>query len=134
MSVPPTGAGALLKIGEVCQRVGLSIRTVRYYEEVGLLTPTDRSPGGFRLYSEDDVRRLEVLKGMKPFGLTLEEIRELMALLDGDTPGTPGEVRAALTGYAARADARIAQLDEHANEVRRLRARILAAAGTAGTA
>ncbi len=129
MSVPPTGAGALLKIGEVCQRVGLSIRTVRYYEEVGLLTPTDRSPGGFRLYSEDDVRRLEVLKGMKPFGLTLEEIRELMALLDGDPSGAPDEVQAALKRYVARADARI---DEHANEVRRLRARILAAAGAAG--
>ncbi|MGI8480002.1 MAG: MerR family DNA-binding transcriptional regulator [Gaiellaceae bacterium] len=54
---------SLLKIGEVADRVGLSLRTIRYYEEVGLLEPTGRSPGGFRLYSEDQVTRLATLKG-----------------------------------------------------------------------
>lgn len=126
----------LLKIGEVADRVGLSLRTVRYYEEVGLLEPAGRSPGGFRLYSEEAVRRLEVLKAMKPFGLTLEQIRELMELMDrvdaNDAKGGAHskaeleELRAALGRYVDRADQRIAQLNEHAQEVGRLRDRIVA--------
>src|SRR3712207_8077721 len=106
-----------MKIGEVCERVGLSLRTVRYYEEVGLLMPSDRSPGGFRLYSEADVARLRVLKGMKPAGFSLEEIRELMELLDssaGGEPTSPDEadrLAAGLSIYADRAEARIPQLE-----------------------
>jgi DNA-binding transcriptional MerR regulator len=128
---PP--APALLKIGEVCDRVGLSLRTVRYYEEVGLVEPLERSPGGFRLYSEAEIARLKVLKSMKPFGLTLDEIRELMDLLDSVDDGTSanGDSRDgtvhALRRYAARAEARIAQLESHVAEVRRLQDRILAA-------
>ncbi len=133
MSVAPDASPPLLKIGEVCERVGLSLRTVRYYEEVGLLTPTDRSPGGFRLYSESDVERLAVLKGMKPLGLTLEEIRELMEMLDLASSGDhlrseqADRVEAGLTGYAQRAEARIVQLEGHVVEVQRLRRRMLEA-------
>ena len=130
-------ARSLLKIGEAAERVGLSLRTVRYYEEVGLLTPSARSPGGFRLYSEDDVARLQVLKAMKPFGLSLEEIRELMALLDpGDAGGSDerelGDVQAGLARYQRRAEARIVQLTEHVIELRRLRERIERAASRLG--
>jgi DNA-binding transcriptional MerR regulator len=122
-------APALLKIGEVCERVGLSHRTVRYYEEVELLTPAARTPGGFRLFSEEDVTRLEILKGMKPFGLSLEEIRELMALLDATAESTEAgdERRARLAHYGDRAEERIGQLRAHTAEVRRLRARIAGA-------
>ncbi len=124
----------LLKIGEVADRVGLSLRTIRYYEEVGLFEPAGRSPGGFRLYSEDEVTRLSILKGMKPFGLTLDEIRDLMTLLtttpDDEGAGhgsADGEVlRSALRSYLDRADTRIAQLHGHAEEVARLRDRIAA--------
>ncbi len=131
MSASRTAPTPLLKIGEVCERVGLSLRTVRYYEEVGLLTPSDRSPGGFRLYSEADVARLRVLKGMKPLGLTLEEIRELMEMLDQASTGEQlppeqaDQLAAGLTGYAQRAEARITQLESHVAEVRRLRQRML---------
>lgn len=121
---------SLLKIGEAAERVGLSLRTIRYYEEVGLVTPSERSPGGFRLFSEDDVARLRVLKGMKPFGLTLEEIRDLMALLDLTEDASQladderETARGSLAAYADRADARQAQLERHATEVGRLRDRI----------
>ena len=125
----PPETAPLLKIGEVCDRVGLSLRTVRYYEEVGLFAPTGRSPGGFRLYSEADVQRLRTLKGMKPFGLSLSEIRELMALLDlaQEDGADPGDAPARLRGYTARAEDRVRQLEAHMAEVQRLRERILRA-------
>ncbi|MGY1755156.1 MerR family transcriptional regulator [Blastococcus sp. SYSU D01042] len=71
----------LLQIGQVAERTGLSLRTIRFYEEHGLVRPTSRSDGGFRLYSDDDVARLEVIKRMKPLGFRLEEMHELLTLL-----------------------------------------------------
>jgi MerR family transcriptional regulator, copper efflux regulator len=71
----------LLQIGQVAERTGLSLRTIRFYEENGLVPPTSRTEGGFRLYSDDDVARLEVIKRMKPLGFTLEEMQELLTLL-----------------------------------------------------
>jgi DNA-binding transcriptional MerR regulator len=77
----PAGTG-LLQIGEVADRVGLSLRTVRYYEEQGLLTPESRTTGGFRLYSEEQVDRLALIKQMKPIGFTVQEMRELLDARD----------------------------------------------------
>jgi DNA-binding transcriptional MerR regulator len=73
---------ALMQIGEVAERTGLSLRTIRYYEEVGLVVPAARSQGGFRLYTEADIERLHVIKRMKPLEFTLEQTRELMGILD----------------------------------------------------
>jgi DNA-binding transcriptional MerR regulator len=125
-----TSPSGLFKIGEVCERVGLSLRTVRYYDEIGLLTPSDRSPGGFRLYSEEDVSRLTVLKGMKPMGLTLDEIRDLMQVFDlAEDPSQLteediGSSVAALRAFASKGDERVAQLEATLAEVRRLNGRI----------
>ncbi len=71
----------LLQIGEVAARTGLSLRTIRWYEQEGLVGPTARTGGGYRLYSADDVGRFEVIKRMKPLGFALEEMRELLTLL-----------------------------------------------------
>lgn len=79
--VTETPRGELMQIGQVAERTGLSLRTIRFYEENGLVIPTARSDGGFRLYSEDDVSRLQVVKRMKPLGFTLEEMQELLSLL-----------------------------------------------------
>jgi MerR family copper efflux transcriptional regulator len=68
----------LLQIGEVADRVGLSLRTVRYYQEMGLVVPADRTEGGFRLYTEDHVDRLALIKQMKPLGFTVQEIHDLL--------------------------------------------------------
>jgi MerR family copper efflux transcriptional regulator len=76
-----TPRGELMQIGQVAERTGLSLRTIRFYEENGLVIPTARSEGGFRLYSENDVARLDVIKRMKPLGFTLEEMQELLTLL-----------------------------------------------------
>jgi DNA-binding transcriptional MerR regulator len=120
----------LIQIGEVAERVGLSLRTIRYYEEVGLVSPSDRSQGGFRLYSEDDVQRLAVLKGMKPLGLSLREIRQLMDLLDRSIDPEPlnplelEEIATKLAEFLELADGRVAKLVLHVTEARKLRRRI----------
>ncbi len=75
-------ASRLMQIGEAADRVGLSIRTIRHYEDAGLIVPSARSEGGFRLYTEPDLDRLAVVKRMKPLGFTLDEMRDLLAVLD----------------------------------------------------
>lgn len=71
-----------LRIGEVAERTGLSLRTVRYYEEMGLLVPADRTEGGFRLYADEHVERLRLIKHMKPLGFTVQEMRDLLDARD----------------------------------------------------
>src|SRR5918992_2811187 len=68
-----------LQIGEVADRTGVTQRTLRFYEERGLLKPPSRMEGGFRLYSEDDVARVEQIKRLQNLlGLTLAEIKEMV--------------------------------------------------------
>ncbi|MFF7797438.1 MerR family transcriptional regulator [Streptomyces olivaceus] len=71
-----------MQIGEVAARTELSLRTIRHYEETGLVVPSARSQGGFRLYTEADVDRLMVIRRMKPLGFTLEQMRELLEATD----------------------------------------------------
>jgi DNA-binding transcriptional MerR regulator len=71
-----------MQIGEVAEQTGLSLRTIRYYEEVGLVVPSARSQGGFRLYTDADVDRLQVVKRMKPLEFSLEQMRELLGIVD----------------------------------------------------
>lgn len=111
-----TRRNGLLQIGEVAERVGLSLRTVRYYEEQGLLEPESRSPGGFRLYSEAQVDRLALIKQMKPLGFTVHEMCELLEARDtlrAAAPGTPtdGQAAATLSNYADAAGKRLAKLE-----------------------
>lgn len=81
-----------MQIGEVAEQTGLSLRTIRYYEEMGLVAPTARTAGGFRLYTDADVARLQLIKRMKPLEFSLEETRELLAVLDGlDDSSTDSE-------------------------------------------
>jgi DNA-binding transcriptional MerR regulator len=72
----------MLQIGEVADAVGLSLRTIRHYEEVGLVTPSGRSSGGFRLYTDDDVARLRLIKHMKPLDFSLSQMRQLLEARD----------------------------------------------------
>lgn len=71
-----------LQIGEVAARTELSIKTIRHYDDVGLVTPSARSAGGFRLYTTEDVDRLLAIRRMKPLGFTLDEMGELLTALD----------------------------------------------------
>jgi MerR family transcriptional regulator, repressor of the yfmOP operon len=68
-----------LQIGEIADRTGVTQRTLRFYEERGLLKPPTRMEGGFRLYSEDDVARVEQIKRLQSLlGLTLAEIKDMV--------------------------------------------------------
>jgi DNA-binding transcriptional MerR regulator len=68
-----------LQIGEVAERTGVTQRTLRFYEEKGLLKPPTRMDGGFRLYSEDDVKRVEKIRRLQELlGISLAEIKEMV--------------------------------------------------------
>ncbi|MFF9978817.1 MerR family transcriptional regulator [Streptomyces erythrochromogenes] len=89
-----------MQIGEVAARTELSLRTIRHYEETGLVTPSARSQGGFRLYTETDVARLMVVRRMKPLGFTLDQMRDLLDATDrlDSEPGLGADEREALLG------------------------------------
>jgi DNA-binding transcriptional MerR regulator len=83
----------LLKIGEVALSSGLPVKTIRYYEEIGLLTPTvERSQVGYRLFNPQVFNRLAFIKRAQSLGLSLSEIQQILAVHDqGQLPC--GEVR-----------------------------------------
>ncbi|MEU9734835.1 MerR family transcriptional regulator [Streptomyces sp. NPDC048002] len=84
--------GKHMQIGEVAARTELSLRTIRHYEETGLVVPSARSQGGFRLYTDNDVARLMVIRRMKPLGFTLDQMRDLLDATDRlDARGEPGQ-------------------------------------------
>jgi MerR family transcriptional regulator, copper efflux regulator len=92
---PRLGADTgLVQIGVMAERTGLSPRTVRYWEELGLLQPSTRTSGGFRLYGQEQEDRLRILKTMKPLGFTLDEMRDLIELLDEAAVSKPASRRA----------------------------------------
>jgi MerR family transcriptional regulator, copper efflux regulator len=127
---PPAPEGPLFQIGEVAERVGLSLRSVRYYDEAGLVHPSARSDGNFRLYSEPDVERLQTVKMMKPIGLSIDEMGELVRLLDRAadpqllSTREAADTAAELEAFAARGDERIARLERDLEQARALRLRI----------
>ncbi len=108
--------GPSMQIGEVADRTGLSLRTLRHYDEVGLLQPSARSEGGFRLYTEDDLERLMVIRRMKPLGFSLEDMVEVMELLTSlREPGAVSDLpslRQRLHAYVDEAAARRTRLAE----------------------
>ncbi|MBW4043285.1 MAG: MerR family transcriptional regulator [Acidobacteria bacterium] len=104
-------AAEAVHIGRVADRTGLSHRTIRHYEEADLVPPTGRSDGGFRLYTEDDVQRLLLIRRMKPLGYRIEEMKDLLTTVDAlRLDPTDARARAALTGLLTDAAARRAKL------------------------
>jgi DNA-binding transcriptional MerR regulator len=108
------------QIGEVASQVGLSLRTIRYYEEVGLVVPSGRTQGGFRLYTDSDIDRLLLIKQMKPLDFTLDEMRDLLTLR-ADLANAYGrgaeELVERLVMYAAAAGERCKRLREQLDNV-----------------
>ncbi|MCL4534122.1 MAG: MerR family transcriptional regulator [Bacteroidetes bacterium] len=77
---------AFYQIGEVAERTGLTHRALHYYDEIGLLVPNVKLDGGLRLYTEEDLRRLDrILEIRKLFGLSLKEIKKMLQAEDTRT-------------------------------------------------
>jgi DNA-binding transcriptional MerR regulator len=104
----------LFTIEQVSAQTGLTKRTLRYYEEVGLLPPTDRTEGNYRRYTETDLKRLENIKKLRDLlGFSLADIREIMEAED-----ERGQIKVAYKNET-EAVAKIAQLDRADELIRR---------------
>ena len=104
------------RIGELAQRIGLTERTIRYYEELGLLDSVKRLEGGQRVYTDDDVRRLRFIQKLKMLGLSLQEMLELERLYRRH-----GSNREVLPRLVELLDSHIATTDERMSELGALR-------------
>ncbi|WP_045732628.1 MerR family transcriptional regulator [Pseudarthrobacter chlorophenolicus] len=107
---------ATMHIGELADRSQMSLRTIRHYDEVGLLKPSGRTEGGFRLYTERDFTRLLLIRRMKPLGFTLEAMAGLLRVIDALEASEPGQddtaIRAELDTFIEEAARRRAKLEE----------------------
>ena len=89
----------LSQIGGVADKLGVSTRTIKYYEELGLVSPENRSPGGFRLYNAADVERLQRILRLKGMGFSLAAIREFLSVRDAAQEATRERVLAETTEH-----------------------------------
>lgn len=105
---------ATMHIGELADKTGLSLRTIRHYDEIGLLKPAGRTEGGFRLYTADDYSRLMLIRRMKPLGFPLEEMTALLQVIDtlqaSDPTADTSATRAQLNEFVEKAIERRATL------------------------
>ncbi len=109
-----------LSIADVCGETGLSARTVRYYEELGLLPGVRRRSGGRRVYGDDELERLGFITRLKALGLTLSEISELNAVY-----GLAGSTEQMLSRLVALLEHRLEDLDARIAELGRLRSEMV---------
>lgn len=111
-----------MRIGELARRAGTTTKTLRFYEQAGLLPEPDRTPSGYRDYDPAALDRLAFVKAAQAAGLTLAEIRAIVAIREAQGP--PCEhVLGLLDAHAADLDQRITELTDLRLEVERLRAR-----------
>src|ERR1700679_1289997 len=68
-----------VKVGEVARRTGISIRTLHYYDEIGLVSPSQHSDAGHRIYTHEDIQRLQQILILRALGFSLEKIRHFLA-------------------------------------------------------
>lgn len=96
-------------IGEIARESGVPVKTIRYYEELGLLQSVGRTEGGFRLFAADVCTRLHFIKRAQSFGLSLTQIKEFLEIYDrGNLPCD--QVRHQLTDKIAEIEDKIQQL------------------------
>ncbi len=108
-----------MRIGELASRSGISTKTIRYYEAIGLVTAPRRSTSGYRDYDDVTVDHMAFIRAAQAVGLSLGEIRSIMALRNGgETPC--GYVLDLLRSRSAELDRRIAELRSLRGELRRL--------------
>ena len=114
---------SLYAIGEVCETTGLSARTVRYYEELGLLPGVRRRAGGRRVYGPDEIERLRFIQRLKALGLSLADVKELNAVyaIAGSTRAMLERLDEQLGRHVEDVDGRIAELTTLRDEIQKYR-------------
>jgi DNA-binding transcriptional MerR regulator len=124
-----------LSMREVCARSGLSARTVRYYEELGLLPGVRRRSAGRRIYGGDELERLRFITRLKVLGLSLEEIRELNAVhaIAGSTRAMLARLDELLARHLADLDGRIAELSSLRDQIGKYRDHVAERVDALGT-
>jgi len=124
-----------LSIAQVADETGLSARTVRYYEELGLLPDVRRRAGGRRVYGPDALERLRFIQRLQLLGLPLAEIRDLnhVHAIAGSTADMLERLDQLLATRLAELDARIADLTGLRDQIEKYRARVASRAGALRT-
>ena len=111
-----------MRIGDLANRAGLTVKTLRFYEKAGVLTPAARLPSGYRDYDETALARLRFVKAAQAAGLTLAEVRQVIAVRDDDGPPCQ-HVTGLLDAHADDLDRRIAELTSLRTDITYLRDR-----------
>jgi DNA-binding transcriptional MerR regulator len=109
-----------MKIGELARSTGQTTKTIRFYEAEGLLPDPRRTPSGYRIYGDPDIKRLRFIRMAKRLGLSLEEIRGILRLHDRREP-TCTHVRSLLEDKLAQIDRALAELQAFHSEITRLK-------------
>ena len=97
-----------MNVGHAAQRSGLPAKTIRFYEEIGLIAP-ERAANGYRDYSDDDIHRLSFLRRARSLGFSIEDCRQLMALYR-DKSRSSHDVKEIAKSHVVAIDAKIAEL------------------------
>lgn len=110
----------LMRIGELANMLGLTTRTLRHYEDLGVLLPIRRSDSGYRLYDAGSVARLRRVEALKRLGLSLEEIAEVIDFYEDDPSGIAGkrEVLKILRRQLSDTDSKIEALQGFRSELK----------------
>ena len=116
----------VISIGALAKKLEMSQRTIRYYEEIGLLNSIKRIEGGRRIYTDADLRRLKLIKRLKIMGMTLSEMQELEAMwtIEKSNEKVLKRLSELLGNHLKRIDDRIADLDILRNEITEYQERI----------
>ena len=108
-----------MRIGELAERAGISAKAIRYYEQIGILTPPERYASGYRAFDEAALGRLGFVRAAQAVGLTLGEIRQIIAFRDnGQAPCA--HLTDLLQRHAGDLEARIRELQQLCGELRQL--------------
>jgi len=124
-----------VQIGVLAKSLGITTRTIRYYEEIGLMGKPDRLGGGTRSYNRDDILRLKFILKLKNLGISLKEIQELSDIFDINeknfTTITPKLIEI-LDSHISRVDEKMASLSSLRKDIVEYRIRITDYLATAG--
>ncbi|MDF1501239.1 MAG: heavy metal-responsive transcriptional regulator [Anaerolineales bacterium] len=112
----------MYQIGEASEQTGLTAKTIRYYEEAGLIPPADRKPNGYRIYGDDDLDRLRFIRSARALAFPLEDIEEILAFRDRGEPPCL-YVMTLMEDQIDSISQRILELERLRDELRRLHAR-----------